>query len=416
MTRTVKAITHLAIVAAAVAAAGCEAQKSSNPLSPTVAGPIGNVTIEAPAALLPANGTEVVNTAPLRLVLGPASSNSQRPFWFVVQIASDAAFNTRVYTNNRVVPNPSPENGQTVFVVDATLPAETTYYWRARAEDGANASEFSEPARFEVVAPVVIEAPTPRSPSGGETTDSLRPELVVTNGRVAGRAGQVDYRFVLSLDQAFTQIVSVHSTGRSDGPVTAIRPEVNLPPGTLFFWRAFGTNGAVDSPPSATQAFRTPAPAAPPAPAPGGGGGGGGTIPPPPPGGRTPNPPPGGRLPLPNMYSVVAQVAAQYPQALRNSCQHAGGTWEFMDRVVNALRAHDTRWGYNWKRGNVGDPSMDVVDYNWGSGPDEGSTNVYIIDIIVGHCGGDPSPGWGDVTDVTLSSGTIGRWTGRGRF
>ncbi len=116
------------------------------------------------------------------------------------------------------------------------------------------------------------------------------------------------------------------------------------------------------------------------------------------------------------MYSVVAQVAAQYPQALRNSCQHAGGTWEFMDRVVNALRAHDTRWGYNWKRGNVGDPSLDVVDYNWGSGPDEGSTNVYIIDIIVGHCGGDPSPGWGDVTDVTLSSGTIGRWTGRGRF
>jgi hypothetical protein len=131
---------------------------------------------------------------------------------------------------------------------------------------------------------------------------------------------------------------------------------------------------------------------------------------------RTPDPEDGGRLPLPDMAGVVRDIGARFPDALRNSCQEHGGSWEFLDRVVDELRRHDTRWGYNWKRGNVGDPSMDVIDYHYGNGPDEGSTNVYIIDIIGGHCGSSPNPVWNDVTDVTRSQGTIGRWTSRGRF
>jgi hypothetical protein len=87
-----------------------------------------------------------------------------------------------------------------------------------------------------------------------------------------------------------------------------------------------------------------------------------------------------------------------------------------MDRLVDRLRTFDTRWGYNGKRGNAGDPSHDVVDYNFGSGHDEGTTDVYIIDVIGGHCGGNPVPAWVDQTEVTRSQGTVGRWTARGRF
>jgi len=116
------------------------------------------------------------------------------------------------------------------------------------------------------------------------------------------------------------------------------------------------------------------------------------------------------------MSHVVQHVAAQFPDALRGSCQDHGGSWEFMDRLVDALRTHDTRWGYNWKRGNVGDPSKDVVDYHWGAGEDENSTDVYIVDVISGHCGDNPTPGWGDVTDATYYGGSVGRWTARGRF
>jgi hypothetical protein len=127
---------------------------------------------------------------------------------------------------------------------------------------------------------------------------------------------------------------------------------------------------------------------------------------------RTPDPVQGERLPLPDMSAVVARVAAEHPDALRASC----GSWEFMDLVVDELRRHDTRWGYNWKRGNVGDPSHDVVDYHWAGGVDEGSTDVYIVDVINGHCGDNPAAGWSDVTDATYHGGAIGRWTGRGRF
>jgi hypothetical protein len=87
-----------------------------------------------------------------------------------------------------------------------------------------------------------------------------------------------------------------------------------------------------------------------------------------------------------------------------------------MDQVVDTLRTYDTRWGYNGKRGNAGDPSHDAIAYNYGGGGDQGSTDVYIIDIVAGHCGSSPGPTWIDVTGITLQSGTIGRWTSRGRF
>src|SRR5690606_27062568 len=112
------------------------------------------------------------------------------------------------------------------------------------------------------------------------------------------------------------------------------------------------------------ESFQTPlAPAPPPAPTPAPAPAPGPTAPAPsnpaptapaprPSGGnRAPDPAPGQRLPLPNMSSVVDEVARQYPGALRNSCQSHGGSWEFMDRLVDRLRQFDTRWGYNGKRG-----------------------------------------------------------------
>lgn len=131
---------------------------------------------------------------------------------------------------------------------------------------------------------------------------------------------------------------------------------------------------------------------------------------------RTPDPAPGEALPLPYLFDLVQQVADEDPTLIAESCQNAGGNWRFLDTVVDRLRRVDTRWGYNWKRGVVGDPSHDVVDYHYGSGPDEGSQNVYIIDILADHCGTNPYPAWTDVTQATLDGGTIGVWTSLGRF
>ena len=76
-----------------------------------------------------------------------------------------------------------------------------------------------------------------------------------------------------------------------------------------------------------------------------------------------------------------------------------------------ALRARDTRWGYNCKRGDCNDPSIDVVDYFWGIGDGQESTDVYLIDIIGAVCpDGDQSPAWIDQTDATHEEGSVGRW------
>jgi hypothetical protein len=131
---------------------------------------------------------------------------------------------------------------------------------------------------------------------------------------------------------------------------------------------------------------------------------------------READPPPGTRLPVPSyLRNVVEQVAAAFPGDLRNSCVEHGGNNTWLFRLVQALRQISTRWGLNWKRGNRGDMSQDVVDFHHGPGPDEDSTEVYIFDVISGHCGANPGPNWADVTQATRDAGTIGRWTLAGR-
>jgi hypothetical protein len=264
MNKTVKAITKLACVATfAVAATACETQKSLTPTSPNVAGPIAGVNISTPAPVWPANGMEVLNNEPLRLVFGNANSNSERKFWYVVELAADAGFNTKLYTAPRVEPA---SGGQTTVTIDAKLGAEATYYWRVKADDGANASEFSSTAHFDIVIPVVIDPPTPKSPINGETTANGTPELVVNNGRVEGRAGNVTYVYEVASDAGFSNIISMALVGRSGGSTTG-HPSAPLPAGT-HFWRVTATNGKLTSPPSAAQSFRVPAPPSGPGPGP----------------------------------------------------------------------------------------------------------------------------------------------------
>lgn len=385
--------------------AGCEAAKSANPTAPTVAGPIPGVSITAPRPLEPGAGeTLVASSDPYTLLIENPGTSGQRTIWLQVEIASDAGFQQIVHQADRIEPGP---NGRTAYRLPEPLGAGFTYFWRSRAADGANTGPYSAVSNFSVVVPVVIEAPVALEPSGNLTTN--KPTFKARNGAISGTSGVV-YRFEVSNNAEMspaTAVVTVNPGG--DGNTTMTLGE--LPYNTVFFWRIHGTDGATASNYSQTMSFKTGPPPA--VPNPGGGGVPGGV--PKGPGGRAADPG-GGRLPLPNMFNIVAAVASANPGAMLNSCQDSGGSWQFMDSLVDTLRTYDTRWGYNGKRGNAGDPSKDVVDYHYGNGPDNNSTDVYIIDVIGGHCGSNPTPNWGDVTDVTINSGTIGRWTSRGRF
>jgi hypothetical protein len=270
MTKTVMSITKFGAVCALLPlAAACEASKSSTPLSPNVAGPIAGVSLSVPAPVSPTNGAQVVNSQPVRLVFQNTVSNGERPFWYIVELASDPGFQTKLYANGKVMPA---QGAQTSVVVDGTLIAERNYFWRVKADDGANSSEFSAPASFQLVVPVTIDTPVPVSPVGGATASSTSVNLVVNNAGVTGRTGTVWYWFEVARDQGFGDKVFSDGVVRSDGSTTSVT--VGLPASSQLFWRVIGTNGTVNSSWSAAQSFRTPAAA--PAPGPGGGGGGGG--------------------------------------------------------------------------------------------------------------------------------------------
>jgi len=231
-----------------------------------------------------------------------------------------------------------------------------------------------------------VQAPALASPANDLRLDSRRPTLVATN--VAGKyvGGSFSYEFELLTDGNTRVDGATLSSGA--GTTTWAYP-TDLERDTAYRWRVRARMGNALGPWSATRRFLTLFEK------------------------RTPDPAPGTRLPLPNMFHIVQQVAAQYPSALANSCQHAGGTWEFMDRVIDALRLEDTRWGYNWKRGVVGDPSLDVIVYNYTAAPDEGNPNVWAIDIIGGHCGSNPTVLW---SNISGSGGAGAAWTSRGRW
>jgi hypothetical protein len=392
----------LSALAAIACLVGCEAAKSANPTAPTVAGPIPGVSITAPKPLEPGAGATLVATSdPYTLLIENPGTSGQRTIWLQVEIAADANFQQVVHQADRIEPGP---NGRTAYRLPEPLGAGFTYYWRSRAADGANTGPYSDVSNFTVVVPVVIEAPVALEPSGDLTTN--KPTFKARNGAISGTTGVV-YRFEVSSNANMSPVMAVVTAAPgSDGHTTMSLGE--LPYNTVLYWRIHGTDGAKQSNYSQTMSFKTGPPPA--VPGPGGPGGVPGGVPKGP-GGRGPA---GGALP--GMFHIVQAVAAASPGALQNSCQSHGGSWQFMDQVVDTLRTYDSRFGYNGKRGNPNDPSHDAIAYNYGSGPDQNSTDVYIVDIVGGHCGPSPSPSWGDVTQVTLDSGNIGRWISRGRF
>ena len=187
----------------------------------------------------------------------------------------------------------------------------------------------------------------------------------------------------------------VTSQGNGDATITA----------TLSGLRATrGVNVRIPAP--------TPAPTPTPTPTP---------TPPPSTGPRTADPAPGQRIPLPNIEAFIFARAAARPDLLAQSCptgfKYVNNPW--LDYMVDGLRTLDSRWGYNGKptrtaADNGGMPVVaagDEIAYHYGAGPDQGSPDVYLIDILIGHCGPTPT-----VTYRHFTGEEPGFWTGAGRL
>jgi len=259
---------------------------------------------------------------------------------------------------------------------------------------GNNAATATDGSTLKVSAPPIIE------PIESREADSKNPTLIWANS--TGKYEGTSLEYEIELYDAAQKLI--YTTVAGETPNTGShRVPVDLSLDASYNWRIRARFATMSGPWSGYAEFRTPKPvvATPP---PGSGGGviaGNGF--------RTPDPPPGQRLARPNHLANIQAFASLNPSFLRNSCQPEGGNWNFMDGAVDTLQAIDLRYGYNCKRGNCNDPSLDVISYHWGAGPEEGSSEVYCTDLISGHCGGTPGLIWNDVTGVTLDSGTVCR-------
>jgi hypothetical protein len=323
---------------------GCEAQKSSNPLSPSIAGPIAGVNITAPRLLEPAQGFKYKESQqPIKLVIENATSNGVRTVSYMFEVASDPDFTSKVYARSGV---PAGENGRTSVQIDR-LNLGRAYYWRAKADDGANSSQFSA-AQFEVLPKPLIVPPGLVSPINNERVTSRRPTFRVNNSDRNTAVGGLAYEFQVAIDQAFTKLVAGGILDEQPGQTT-FSPGNELANDVVHFWRVRAGDGDTTSAWAGTQTFRTPlAPAPAPGPAPGPGN--------------------GGSCASNNGEAIVACIAAKYPDRLAAgvSLNQRIANMEFLrDRVIEAGICGGLDLAWNNKRG-TGPHSVDALAWRHG--------------------------------------------------
>lgn len=336
--------TRLFVGLAAVAIlGGCQVEKSANPLSPAIAGPVEGVVISHPNLLEPGQDWELrTRDQPLLLLIQNAGTNGVRPLKYSFDIASDAEFKTVIFARTGVEPG---GDGFTRLQLPDKL-AAGTYWWRTRAEDGANTGPYSPVKKFQVLAPVVLGPPAPSAPSNGSTIGGLVPEFKIKAGTRSGVTADLDYMLQVSNNSAFTSIVAIF-TQRETWPETRIATGYSFLYSRTYYWRVRAIHtgeGSDQSNWSSTFTFKTPVPpvVAPPPPPPDSGGSGGGS-------------PSNPALCSSSRGSDIAScIEARYPSYLAAgvSLSRRFANMEFLrDRMIEHAKCRGLDVGLNLKRG-----------------------------------------------------------------
>lgn len=353
-----------AALALVVPLAACEAQKSSNPLSPSVAGPIAGVSIGAPGMVQPAQGFKFKpSEQPIRLVVANASTNGVRPLTYTFEVATDSGFTNKVFARSGVAPG---DNNQTSVQVDQ-LPIGQAYSWRARAEDGANTGPFAT-SSFEIYPNAAVSAPVAVSPVNDADAGSTTPTLVAHNAAIVGPVGYLGYEFQVATDQAFTHLIAAGIVNEGAGDTSFNSSP--LPGGTTFYWRVRASDGQTTSAWSTVQVFHTPA------------------IKPPPP----PPPPTGGAGDWQSCaaYTDKTKLSTCVHDAVNPAAGSAAAAFEVTKRVAWLLRGE----GAGLLIKNGGENIVSWQGYSFAAGricyPDG---HIY---KVVSDVGGSNGPSWSD--------------------
>lgn len=263
----------LVLIPFAVGLAGCEITKTENPLSPSVAGPIAGVEISAPRLLEPVPGAQIAgDKQPITLLIENSSSTGQRPLNYSFEVASDSNFNSVVFSRQGVSPG---DNGRTSLTMPSALGSGRGYFWRARAQDGANTGPYSSMLAFNVFTPVAFDKPVPISPVGGAKVTTYTPEFVFNDAPRTGSPGLITYVLEVASNSSFSGLLAAWQFPEQPAQ-TKFTAASGLPASSQLYWRVRAFEATALGPWSDPAIFVTPTPVAPtPVPVPGGGTGGG---------------------------------------------------------------------------------------------------------------------------------------------
>ena len=238
---------------AAVSLTACEASKSATPLSPTVAGPIPGVDISAPKVLEPIPGSRIsTDRQPVTLLVENAGSTGVRPLTYSFDIAIDAAFNNKVFSREGIAQG---DAGRTSLRLSDALASGRTYYWRARAQDGANTGPYAAPVAFDVFTPIVIDVPGLMSPAPNTTVLNLRPTFTISDAPRSGPVGAITYLIEVADGDAFTNKAATWTAAETPNQTVLTSP-VDLISGKVYYWHVRAYDPTTLGPWSPTQAFQ----------------------------------------------------------------------------------------------------------------------------------------------------------------
>ncbi|MGH9411898.1 MAG: hypothetical protein ACRD1V_20880 [Vicinamibacterales bacterium] len=214
----------------------------------------------------PAQGTKLKDTdQPVRLVIQNSTTSGVRPLSYTFEVSTDSAFGSTVFAQSGIAPG---ANNQTGVQLQA-LPLNQTYYWRARAEDGANTGPYAT-ANFFIFPHASINPPVAISPVNNAVATSTAPAFQAQDAAIAGPVGALAYEFQVASDQAFTAVVA--DTIVAEGSGTTTFTSGALPANGTFYWRVRASDGTTTSAWATVQVFRTPSQSTPaPTPMPTGG-------------------------------------------------------------------------------------------------------------------------------------------------
>lgn len=204
-----------------------------------------------PGISFPADGTEVDTRTPVLEITGSTDVDINDKLTYEFEVAIESGFRAPVAAVSGVA---GAEDGAVSWSVGMELHDNLTYYWRARAFDGADYSGWATAWFFVNTENDSPTAPTADSPSSGQEVGGAAQTLVVNNSTDVD-GDTLGYIFEIDTVNTFDSRDKKTSSLIAEGYGTTSWTVEGLSDNTMYYWRAKANDGAADSPWMAAASF-----------------------------------------------------------------------------------------------------------------------------------------------------------------